>query len=161
MKIGIAWQGNPENRNDRNRSIPLGCFEPLARCSGVQLLSLQKGAGVEQLQPMDERFPVTELGSRLNDFMVTAAVMKNLDLVITCDTAVAHLAGALGVPVWVALPFVPDWRWLLDRGDSPWYPTMRLFRQESRGDWQGVFRRIEVALGERLAGRAMRPAEES
>ena len=162
FKIGIAWQGNPENRNDRNRSIPLACFEPLARCSSaVRLLSLQKGAGLEQLQGVAERFPITELGSRLNDFMDTAALMMNLDLVITCDTAVAHLAGALGIPVWVALPLVPDWRWLLDRSDSPWYPTMRLFRQESRGDWQGVFRRIEVALGEHLVGRSTCPAEES
>jgi tetratricopeptide (TPR) repeat protein len=161
FRIGIVWQGNPTHPNDRHRSIPLACFEPLARCSGVQLLSLQKGAGVEQLQQVAERFPVAELGSRLNDFMDTAAVMMNLDLVITCDTSVAHLAGALGVPVWVALPFIADWRWMLDRSDSPWYPTMRLFRQESRGDWQGVFRRLAVALGERLAGRAMRPVEKS
>jgi len=110
------------------------------------LFSLQKGAGVEQLQHVAERFPITELGSRLEDFMDTAAVMRNLDLVITCDTAVAHLAGALGVPVWVALPFVPDWRWLLDRSDSPWYPTMRLFRQEMPGDWDGVIRRVAVEL---------------
>ena len=79
-------------------------------------------------------------------FMDTAAIMMNLDLVITSDTAIAHLAGALGVPVWVALPFVPDWRWLLDRSDSPWYPTMRLFRQKTSGDWAGVFREIEAAL---------------
>jgi hypothetical protein len=161
LKIGIAWQGNPKHQNDRNRSIALGCFEPLARCGGVRLLSLQKGPGIEQLQQVAERFPIMELGSRLNDFMDTAAVMMNLDLVITCDTAVAHLAGALGVRVWLALPFVPDWRWLLDRSDSPWYPTMRLFRQESRGDWQGVFQRIEVALGEHLASQAVRSAEKS
>ncbi len=93
--------------------------------------------------------------------MDTAAVLANLDLVITCDTAVAHLAGALGVLVWVALPFVPDWRWLLDRSDSPWYPTMRLFRQDKRGDWQGVFQRIEAAIGEQMASQAIRPNEES
>ena len=147
FKIGIAWQGNPKHQNDRNRSIPLSCFEPLARRSGVRLLSLQKGAGVEQLQDVAERFAITELGSRLEDFRDTAAVLKNLDLVITCDSALAHLAGALGVPVWVALPVVSDWRWLLDRNDSPWYPTMRLFRQDKRGDWQGVFQRMTVALG--------------
>ena len=157
FKIGIFWRGNPGNRNDRNRSIPLDCFEPLARCSGVQLLSLQKGPGVEQLPDMAKRFPVTELGSRLESFMDTAAVLVNLDLVVTCDTAVAHLAGALGVPVWVALPLVPDWRWLLDRSDSPWYPTMRLFRQESRGDWQGVFKKIVVAIGEQVASRVNHP----
>ena len=165
FKIGIAWQGSPTHRNDRNRSIPLGLFEPLACCPGVQLLSLQKYTGAEQLQEVAQRFPIVDLASRLDEvsgaFMDTAAVMKTLDLVVTCDTAVAHLAGALGVPVWVALPFIADWRWLLDRSDSPWYPTMRLFRQESREDWQGVFRRIEVALGERLARRTMGPAEES
>jgi tetratricopeptide (TPR) repeat protein len=150
IKIGIAWQGNPKHGNDRNRSIPLDCFEPLAHCCGVHLLSLQKGAGVEQLQDVAKRFAVAEVGSRLNDFMDAAAVLANLDLVVTCDTAVAHLAGALGVPVWVALPLVPDWRWLLDRSDSPWYPSMRLFRQESRGDWQGVFQRIAAAVGERF-----------
>jgi ADP-heptose:LPS heptosyltransferase len=97
----------------------------------------------------------------LEDFMDTAAVLKNLDLVITCDTAVAHLAGALGVPVWVAIPFAPDWRWLLDRSDSPWYPTMRLFRQDRRGDWQGVFRRIEVALGEQMSRHGVCPNDDS
>jgi tetratricopeptide (TPR) repeat protein len=155
FKIGIAWQGRPTHPNDRNRSIPLGCFEPLARCSGVRLLSLQKGAGVEQLQHAAGQFPIAELGSRLEDFMDTAAVMRSLDLVIACDTAVVHLAGALGVPVWVALPFIPDWRWLLGRSGSPWYPTMRLFRQDRRGDWQDVFRRIEIALGDHVAGGAM------
>jgi hypothetical protein len=139
-------------RSDRDRSIPVSRFEPLARCSGVRLLSLQKHDGVEQLHEVADRFPVIDLGSRLDEasgaFMDTAAVMMNLDLVVTSDTAIAHLAGALGAAVWVAIPFAPDWRWLLDRSDSPWYPTMRLFRQERRGDWQGVFRRIEAALGQ-------------
>jgi len=150
LKIGIFWQGSPKHRNDRNRSIPLGCFEPLARHAGVRLLSLQKDSGLEQLPSLAERFPITELGSRLASFMDTAALLVNLDLLITCDTAVAHLAGALGVPVWVALPLAPDWRWLLDRGDSPWYPTMRLFRQKQPGDWAGVFQQIETALAARL-----------
>ena len=156
FQIGIAWRGSPTHGNDRNRSIPLDCFEPLARRPGVRLLSLQKGAAVEELQPVAKRFPIVELGSGLRDFMDTAAVLTNLDLLITCDTAVAHLAGAVGIPVWVALPFVPDWRWLLERSDSPWYPTMRLFRQDRRGDWQGVFRRIEIALDECLASPAVR-----
>ena len=151
FKIGITWRGSPQHRNDRARSIPLSCFEPLSSLPGVHLVSLQKGPGAEELQEVRNRFPLLELGSRLHDFMDTAAVLMNLDLLITCDTAVAHLAGALGVPVWVALPLVPDWRWLLDRSDSPWYPTMRLFRQDRRGDWPGVFRKIEVALGEHLA----------
>ena len=148
FKIGIAWRGSPTHPYDHARSIPLSRFEPLARLPGVHLVSLQKGAGAEELQETRDRFPMTEVGSRLDDFMDTAAVLANLDLVITCDSAVAHLAGSLGRPVWVALPFVPDWRWLLDRNDSPWYPTMRLFRQDRRGDWQGVFQRIEVALGQ-------------
>src|SRR5204862_4200969 len=102
--------------------------------------------GLDQLRKLGADFPVMDLGSRLDEgtgaFMDTAAVMKNLDLVISSDTAIPHLAGALGVPVWVALPLVPDWRWLLGREDSPWYPTMRLFRQTERGDWTGVFERI-------------------
>jgi hypothetical protein len=145
-KIGIAWRGSPVHRNDRARSLPLSCFEPLASLPGIHLVSLQKGAGAEELQEPRGHFPVTELGSRLQDFLDTAAVMKSLDLVIACDTAAAHLAGALGVPVWVALPFVPDWRWLLDRSDSPWYPTMRLFRQKQPGDWAGVFEEIRAEL---------------
>ncbi len=164
-KIGIAWRGNPTHKNDRARSIPLSCFEPLASLPAIHLVSLQKGAGAEELQEARDHFPVIDLGSRLDEtsgaFLDTAAVMMNLDLVITCDTAVAHLAGALGVLVWVALPFVPDWRWLLDRSDSPWYPTMRLFRQDKRGDWQGVFQRIEAAIGEQMASQAIRPNEES
>jgi ADP-heptose:LPS heptosyltransferase len=111
---------------------------------------------VEQLHDVSEEFPITELGSRLEDLTDTAAVMRNLDLVITSDTAVAHLAGAIGVPVWVAIPFVPDWRWLLNRSDSPWYPTMRLFRQEKRGDWQGVFCKLAAALDEQMANRILR-----
>jgi hypothetical protein len=146
FKIGIAWRGSPAHTNDRVRSFPLACFQPLARLPGVHLLSLQKGAGAEELQDQRNQFPVTEAGSRLEDFADTAALMMNLDLVIACDTAVAHLAGALGVAVWVALPLVPDWRWLLDRDDSPWYPTMRLFRQKKLGDWAGVFQRIATAL---------------
>jgi ADP-heptose:LPS heptosyltransferase len=94
------------------------------------------------------RFPVVDLGGRLDDLMDAAAVMMNLDLVISADTALAHLAGALGVPVWVALPFEADWRWMSGRDDCPWYPTMRLFRQHRWGDWDDVFARIAVALDE-------------
>jgi hypothetical protein len=148
FKIGVFWQGTKRNPA---RVIPLACFEPLAGLPGVRFFSLQKGEGVEQLQDAAGRFPITDLGSRLDDFMDTAAVLVNLDLVITCDTAVAHLAGALGVPVWVALPLSPDWRWLLGRSDSPWYPTMRLFRQRELGNWQGVFAEIKTALRQRLA----------
>ena len=154
FKIGIAWRGSPIHRNDRARSFPLSCFEPLANLPGIHLFSLQKGPGAEELQAACDHFPVAELGSRLNDFMDTAAVMRNLDLVITCDTSIAHLAGALGVPVWVAMPLVPDWRWLLGRDDSPWYPAMRLFRQKSLGDWSGVFGKIEAELCAQLQSKA-------
>ena len=120
--------------------MPLPTFEPLAGVPGVRLLSLQKGPGREQVDELAERVELLDPADDLNDFADTAALISNLDLVVTVDTAVAHLAGALGVPVWVALPANPDWRWLLERADSPWYPTMRLFRQSSWGDWPGVFR---------------------
>jgi tetratricopeptide (TPR) repeat protein len=150
LKIGIGWQGRPTHFGDCFRSIPLAFFGPLAQIPGVRLISLQKGVGVEQLQEVRDRFPITEVGSRLEDFLDTAAVMRSLDLVIACDTALVHLAGALGVPVWVALPLSPDWRWLLDRHDSPWYPTMRLFRQKKLGDWASVFEEIRRAICQRL-----------
>jgi FkbM family methyltransferase len=157
-KIGIAWQGNPGYPGDKRRSIPLRHFTPLARVEGVQLVSLQKGPGTEQLGQVGDQFRVIDLDGRLDEaagpFMDTAAVMTLLDLVITSDTAIAHLAGALGVPVWLALPAAPDWRWLLDRDNSPWYPSMRLFRQTRPGDWDDVFERISAALREHLAERA-------
>jgi tetratricopeptide (TPR) repeat protein len=154
FKIGIAWQGNPEYKADRERSIPLRFFAPLAKLPQVHLISLQKGPGVEQLGMLPERFPVLDLSTRLDEavgaFMDTAGIMMNLDLVITSDTAVPHLAGALGVPVWMPLATMSDWRWLLDREDSPWYPTMRLFRQRQRGDWAEVFERIARELRNRI-----------
>jgi hypothetical protein len=112
----------------------------------VRLVSLQKGAGCEQIAALADHIRVTDLGPRLADFEDTAAVVANLDLVVAVDTAVAHLAGALGVPVWLAVPWPPDWRWLLGRDDSPWYPTMRLFRQRARGEWGEVFARIAASL---------------
>ena len=151
FKIGIAWQGEPEV-SVAIVSVPfrLRYFAPLAEVPGVRLISLQKGPGVEQLAEVRDLFPVTDLGDELDEqsgpFMDTAAVMMNLDLVIAADTAIAHLAGALGVPVWVALPLVPDWRWLLDCSDSPWYPAMRLFRQARPGDWESVFTAMAAAL---------------
>src|SRR5262249_19269542 len=139
FKVGIVWQGNPDHRMDRYRSTRLTQFAPLARLPGGHLFSLQKGPGVEQLAALTDPFPVTDLGSGLDDFRDTAAVLKNLDLVVSVDTSVAHLAGALGIPVWVALHFPAEWRWLMGREDSPWYPTMRLFRQTSPGQWEDVF----------------------
>jgi tetratricopeptide (TPR) repeat protein len=145
LKIGICWQGSPEHAGDRQRSLSVELFAALADVPSVNLISLQVGIGKEQLAGIC--FRVKALGPDFDyqthgSFMDTAAVMKNLDLVVTVDTAVAHLAGALSVPVWVALPKVPDWRWLLGREDSPWYPTMRLFRQSHPGEWADVFQRI-------------------
>jgi Tfp pilus assembly protein PilF len=149
FRIGIVWQGNPGHRLDRWRSFPLAQFAPLAEVPGVRLISLQTDDGLDQIasEAGRLRLPIVELsGRRGRDFTETAAIMTQLDLVIAPDTAVAHLAGALGVPVWVAISSVGDWRWLVDRDDSPWYPTMRLFRQTTLGDWDGVFRRMTEAL---------------
>jgi tetratricopeptide (TPR) repeat protein len=152
FKIGISWQGKKNTETDIGRSFPLRHFERLSKLPHVRLISLQKGAGVEQLLDLPAGMTVETLGADFDDgpdgFLVTAAVMENLDLIITSDTAVAHLAGALGRPTWVALQCTPDWRWLLDRSDSPWYPTMRLFRQPSQGDWPGVFAQIQTQLAE-------------
>ena len=133
-KIGLVWAGNPTYRNDRYRSVQLSALEPLAKvCPDAVLVSLQKGPGASQVPsaPM----AICDWTDELTDLVDTAALIENLDLVIAVDTAVAHLAGALGKPVWLLVPFAPDWRWQLDRRDSPWYPTMRLFRQRARGDW--------------------------
>lgn len=155
FKVGIAWQGNPKHTRDRDRSFPLTEFEPLARIAGLQLISLQKGFGTEQLRALGGRFPVADLGDEVDPGLATIqdtpAVMMSLDLIISPDTALAHLAGALGVPVWIALPLAPDWRWLIGREDSPWYPTARLFRQTERGRWGPVFDRMAVALERRIA----------
>lgn len=149
-KIGIAWQGSPGHPDDYRRSAPLSAFSPLAQLPGVCLFSLQRGPGSDQLQQVIRAWPITDLAEGLDQgtgaFMDTAAVMKNLDLVVTVDTAIAHLAGALAVPVYVALACVADWRWLVDREDTPWYPTMRLFRQRQAGNWTDVFERIATAI---------------
>jgi tetratricopeptide (TPR) repeat protein len=153
LKVGLAWQGNPKFRADRTRSVPLVEMGALGRLTGVRLLSLQKGYGEEQLDRLAGAFEVIHLGSRLDvatpAFVETAAVLKALDLLITPDTAIAHLAGALGVEVWTALSHPADWRWFLDRSDTPWYPTMRLFRQAQPGDWRSVFERMAEALCQR------------
>lgn len=145
-RVGIIWQGNPKHYWDHRRSFSLNYFEQLTRIDGVRLISLQKSSGVEQLDAASGRFPIIALGGHFDDaggaFTDTAAVLNHLDLVITPDTAVAHLAGAMGVPTWMALCFSSDWRWLRERNDSPWYPSLRLFRQERLGDWEGVFARM-------------------
>ncbi len=153
LEIGIVWQGNPGQQEDRARSITLVQFAPLAELPGVRLYSLQFGEGREQLRDLAGQFPVTDLGDQLGDFDNTAAIMQNLDLLVTCDSAPAHLAGAIGAKVWVPLASTADWRWLMGRDDSPWYPTMRLFRQTRMGDWAPVFQQIRGALADLASGR--------
>jgi hypothetical protein len=155
FKVGICWQGNPAYKHDRRRSVLLAQFAPLAEIPGICLVNLQRGPGGDQWDAIARAWPTVDLIGLAQEpheaWMESAALICALDLVITVDTAVAHLAGALGKPVWVALPFSPDWRWLLEREDSPWYPTLRLFRQTQPEDWPGVFQRIRQALTKQLA----------
>lgn len=153
LRVGINWQGNREHQADFFRSIPLKYFECLSEIPGIELYSLQSGFGVEQIAQWKGASPLKTFGSDVDKtsgaFMDTAAIMLQLDLIITSDTSTAHLAGAMGLPTWIALGFVPDWRWLLNRDDSPWYPSARLFRQPSLNNWSGTFRQIKTALEER------------
>jgi FkbM family methyltransferase len=154
FRIAIVWQGSQTFHADRQRSIPLKCFSTLAQLPGVRLISLQRGAGCEQIEQLRGEFEVIDFGNELDSdhgpFMDTAAILRTVDLSIGCDTSVSHLAGALGVPAWLALSLSPDWRWLLGREDSPWYPSVRLFRQQTLGDWQDVFQRLAGAIAARL-----------
>lgn len=145
LKVGLVWAGNPDHRGDRQRSMALAQLAPLAGVTDVRFVSLQKGRNAE-IHDRGAPLDLIELGSQFSDFAATAAAIANLDLVISVDTAVAHLAATLGKPTWVLLPFSPDWRWLLGREDSPWYPNARLFRQPRRGDWDGVVRAVAQAL---------------
>jgi Tfp pilus assembly protein PilF len=144
--VGLCWAGRPEHRNDHNRSMLLSAFAPLARVADMRFYSLQKGAAAAQVQQPPAGIPLMDVSAQLNDFADTAALVSNLDLVISVDTAVAHLAGALARPVWMLVPYAPDWRWLLGRDDTPWYPTMRLFRQPRIGDWDTVMEQVAVKL---------------
>ncbi len=144
--MGLSWAGNPAFRGDRNRSIPFEQLAPLGGIRGVTFFSLQKGDASQQANHPPPGMKLIDLGPQLTDFADTAAVMSLMDLVITIDSSAAHLAGALARPVWLLLHFVPEWRWLLNRDDSPWYPTMRLFRQKSPGDWPEVIQRVAQAL---------------
>jgi tetratricopeptide (TPR) repeat protein len=158
FKIGVVWQGNPDPEADRARSMPLTALAPLARIAGVRLISLQKGFGEEQRSNLTPSMRLETLGPNFDAgpdaFVDTAAMMTCLDLVVTCDTSIAHLAGALAVPVWVALKSDAEWRWLTERTDSPWYPTMRLFRQARRGVWSDVFEAMAGELAQLVARRA-------
>ncbi len=160
FKVGIAWAGNPDHPHDRFRSVSLERFAPLAAISGVRLISLQKGVPSQQLAQFGAAMHVLDLGQALDEstgaFMDTAAVMTHLDLVITVDTAMAHLAGGLGAKVWLPLQLSPDWRWLAHGQETPWYPSMRLFRQREFDRWLLVFEAIAAELG-RLSQDSLSP----
>jgi tetratricopeptide (TPR) repeat protein len=147
-RIAIAWSGNASHFNDRNRSIPFACLEPLFASNGrgARFISIQRDGRAEDADRLAAETRVTHVGSDLENFTDTAAVIALSDLVISADTAVAHLAGAMGRPLWVLVPFAPDWRWTLNGETSPWYPTARLFRQTAPGDWDGVITRVAAEL---------------
>lgn len=148
LKVGLAWRGNPEHSNDRQRSIPLALLKPLFAMADVAFYNLQVGPGTKSAGEETSQEALVPMEGLLRDFADTASVVEQLDLVISADTSVAHLAGALGRPTWVLLPFAPDWRWMLNREDTPWYPTLRLFRQPAPGDWPAVVRRVRDALSD-------------
>jgi ADP-heptose:LPS heptosyltransferase len=152
LRIGIAWSGSPSNGLDRWRSIPFPQIAPLTNLEGTTFYSLQIGEAAEQLKQLEPPAQMIDLQDEQEDFADTAAIVANLDLVISVDTSVAHLAGAMGKPVWILLHNAPDWRWLLQREDSPWYPTARLFRQSTHGNWQDVLASVERELCKLLAG---------
>jgi len=151
LKVGLVWAGRPQQWDDRKRSLTLGRLAPLASAEGVAFFSLQVGEAAAQAAAPPAGMRLVDLTSRIADFSDTAALVSQLDLVITIDTSVAHLAGAMGRPVWVLVAHAPDWRYHLGREDMPWYPGMRLFRQERDGDWTGAIARAAEALGARAA----------
>jgi tetratricopeptide (TPR) repeat protein len=157
FKIGLAWSGNPKHQRDRARSIPLGAFAELARVPHTAFFSLQRGPGAEQLEALPPGFEVVNLEDESGDIVDTAAAVLNLDLVISIDSLIGHLAAALGKPVWILLELSPDWRWLLNVDYSAWYPTARLFRQSRRGGWTGVVERmvdqLHLAVAQHLLAR--------
>ena len=146
LRVGIAWAGNPHHKGDVTRSMPLEALTPLANLSGLSLISLQKGAGLEQLAPLKDRLPIHDAAPAHVDMLETAGLVGTLDLVLSVDTSIAHLAGAMAKPVWIMLPWVADWRWMEQRSDSPWYRSARLFRQSAAGDWSSVVHQIIAAL---------------
>ncbi|PLZ00747.1 glycosyl transferase family 8, partial [Burkholderia sp. WAC0059] len=143
--VALVWAGRPTHFNDANRSLRLGQLAPLAR-SGLTFVSIQKGPAQAQAQTPPAGMSLLSLGEEIGDFEDTAAILGVVDLLVSVDSSPVHLAGALGRPAWVLLPFVPDWRWLLGRDDSPWYPSLRLFRQPARGDWASAISSLADAL---------------
>ena len=150
FRIGIVWGGNPRHMADGLRSCRLDDFAPLVELPGTEWVSLQVGARAEELRASGWRRLIRDASERVASIEATADALPEVDLVITVDTMLAHLAGALGRPVWTLLAFAPDWRWMLGRADTPWYPTMRLFRQPAPNDWASVFREVRRALAARL-----------
>ncbi len=146
FKVGFVWAGDPNHKNDHNRSVDVHFFAPLVGIPNTEFFSLQVGARESDLSELEFSSKVTALGPKLRDYAVSAAAIEQLDLVICVDTSVAHLAGAMAKAVWLLLPFAPDFRWMLERGDSPWYPTMRVFRQPKTGDWDSVFSEVAKEL---------------
>lgn len=150
LRVGVVWAGSALHPNDANRSCPPQLLSTLLEIAAVDFYSLQTGDAAGALAAFDPAGRVRSLAPFIADFTDTAAALVELDLLVSVDTAPVHLAGALARPVWVMLPHVPDWRWLLERDDSPWYPTARLFRQRTTGDWRGVIERVRTALAERV-----------
>jgi ADP-heptose:LPS heptosyltransferase len=146
-KVGLAWAGNRAHSNDRRRSIPLAALTPLLDAPGVAWFSLQPIADDAETERLAAARGLVRLPVR-QEFEGTAALVAELDLIVTVDTSIAHLAGGLAMPTWVMLPFAPDWRWQTERTDSPWYPTARLFRQPAPGAWDAVVQDIAAALRE-------------
>jgi hypothetical protein len=146
LRVGLVWAGSGVHYKDRRRSLGLAKLAPLASVPGVQFYSLQKGPPAEQISSPPPGLSLIDWTADLNDFAYTAALLENLDLLVTADTSVVHLAGAMGKPAWVFIPFVPDWRWMLKREDSPWYPSLRLFRQEIMDDWQAPVENVAREL---------------
>ena len=151
FRIGLAWAGRPTHHNDMNRSVDLAALAPLASVPGVTFVALQKGPAATQARDWPGPAPLLDLDAEITGFDDTIAILAGLDLVIAVDTAVVHLAGAMGVACWVMLPFAPDWRWLAGRADSPWYPSLRLFRPAAPRDWPGLVAQVAAALAGPLA----------
>jgi len=151
LRVGMVWSGSLGHKNDHNRSSSLRAFSAMLDLDAA-FVSLQKDPRPDDKLVLAERGEVVDLTAHLTDFMETAALISCLDLVITVDTSVAHLAGALGCPTWILLPYLPDWRWLLDRDDSPWYPTVRLFRQQESRDYAPVIDRMRAELAVLVSG---------
>jgi Tfp pilus assembly protein PilF len=145
-RIGLVWAGRPTHKNDRKRTMKLSQFTPLFARDDVVLLTVQKGPQIAQVGSYFGAAPLLNLGPEIADFADTMAILMNIERLVTIDTSVAHIAGAMGVPTALVLPYAPDWRWLLDREDTPWYPSLRLFRQHKPYDWAGVVERVAASL---------------